>query len=228
VVLDILAANDWKRPVYFVLNAGQSTYIGLDHFLFVEGLACRVLPVKARINEDETGEVNTDVLYDNLMNKFKWGNINSKKVYLDEQNQRLVLSYRNLFNRLADALIQEGKKDSARKVMDYCMSVFPDEVSHYDYFVIGFAEGYYKTGDAQKADKICEHILQLMEQNMNYLYSFPTAELKSLDNSLRENLMVLQRLGEAVKESKNQALVRNIDACFRKNWDLYTTNVYQH
>jgi hypothetical protein len=228
VVLDILVANNWKRPVYFVLNAGPDSYIGLDHSLFVEGLACRILPVKATINEGETGEVNTDVLYDNLMNKFKWANINSHKVYLDEQNQRLVLSYRNLFNRLADALIQEGKKDSARKVLDFCMSIFPDEVSHYDYFVIGLAECYYKTGDAKKADKICEHILQLMEQDMNYLYSFPTAELKSLDNSLREDLMVLQRLGEAVKAGSNQTLVRNVDACFRKNWNLYTTNVYQH
>ncbi len=228
VVLDILVANNWKRPVYFVLNAGPESYISLDHSLFVEGLACRILPVNARISEGETGEVNTGVLYDNLMNKFKWANVKSKKVYLDEQNQRLVLSYRNLFNRLAGALIQEGKKDSARKVLDYCMSIFPDEVSHYDYFVIGFAECYYKTGDAQKADKICEYILQLMEQDMNYLYSFPTAELKSLDNSLREDLMVLQRLGEAVKESKNQALIRNVNACFRKNWDLYTTNVYQH
>lgn len=228
VVLDILTANNWKRPVYFVLNAGPDSYIGLDHSLFVEGLACRVLPVKATISEGETGEVNTDIMYDNLMNKFKWANINSKKVYLDEQNQRLVLSYRNLFNRLADALIQEGKKDSARKVLDYCMSIFPDEVSHYDYFVIGLAECYYKTGDAQKADMICEHILKLMEQDMNYLYSFPTAELKSLDNSLREDLMVLQRLGEAVKAGSNQTLVRNVDACFRKNWDLYTTNVYQH
>ncbi len=227
VVLDILAANNWKRPVYFVLNAGPDSYIGLDHSLFVEGLACRVLPVRATINESETGEVNTDIMYDNLMNKFKWANINNKKVYLDDQNQRLVLSYRNLFDRLAVALIQEGKKDSARKVLDYCMSLFPDEVSHYDYFVIGFAECYYKTGDSKKADKICEHILQLMDQDMNYLYSFPTAELTSLDNSLREDLMILQRLGEAVKASNNQDLVRNTEACFRKNWEFYTTNVYK-
>jgi tetratricopeptide (TPR) repeat protein len=228
VVLDLLAANNWKRPVYFVLNGGQDTYISLDHFLFTEGLACRILPVKARINEGETGEVNTDALYDNLMNKFKLKNIYSKKVYLDEQNQRLVLSYRNLFGRLADALVSEGKKDSARKVLDYCMSVFPDEVLHYDYYVIGLAECYYKTGDAQKADNICEHILQLRDQDMNYLFSFPVADLKSLDNSLREDLMVLQRLGEVVKGSRNQALVNNADTCFRKNWDLYTTNVYQH
>ena len=65
-----------------------------------------------------TGEVNTDIMYDNVMNKFKWANVDPEKVYLDEQNQRLVLSYRNLFNRLADALILEGKKDSARKAIN--------------------------------------------------------------------------------------------------------------
>jgi Protein of unknown function (DUF2723) len=227
VVLDILTANNWKRPVYIVLNTGPESYISLDHSLFVEGLACRILPVKATVNEGETGEINTDVLYDNLMNKFNLRNVYTKNEYLDEQNQRMVLSYRNLFNRLADDLIMEGKKDSARKVLDYCMTVFPDEVTHYDYFVIGLAECYYKTGDAQKADKICECILKLMDQDMNYLYSFPTADLKSLDNSLREDLMILQRLGEAVKSSNNQALVRNVDACFRKNWEFYNNNVYQ-
>jgi hypothetical protein len=40
--------------------------------------------------------------------------------------------------------------------------------------------------------------------------------------------MVLQRLGEAVKESKNQTLVRDVDSCFHKNWDFFTANVYQH
>jgi hypothetical protein len=227
VVLDILTANNWKRPVYFELDAGPDSYIGLEHALFVEGLTCRILPVNARINEGVTGEVNTNLVYDNLMNKFNLRNVYNKKVYLDEQNQHLVLSYRNLFDRLADALIQEGEKDSARKVLDYCMSVFPDEVSHYDYFVPGIAECYYKIGDVQKADKICEHMLQLMDQDMNYLYSFPSAELKSLDISVREDLMVLQRLGEAVKESKNQTLVRDVDSCFHKNWDFFTANVYQ-
>ena len=133
VVLDILAANNWKRPVYFELNAGPESYIGLENSLFVEGLNCRILPVKERIDEKGTGEVNTDLLYDNLMNKFNLRDVYNKKVYLDDQNQHLVLSYRNLFGRLADALIQDGKKDSARKVLDYCMSVFPDEVFHYDY-----------------------------------------------------------------------------------------------
>ncbi|MCX6248062.1 MAG: DUF2723 domain-containing protein [Bacteroidetes bacterium] len=227
VVLDILTTNNWKRPVYFVLNAGPDAYTGLDPYLFVEGFTCRVVPAQARLKEGETGEINTDVLYDNLMNKFKWGNVTNKKVYIDEQNQRLILSYRSLFARLADALIQEGKKDSARKVVDYCMSVFPDEVSHYDYFVIGLAECYYKTGDAQKADKICEHILKLMDEDMVYLYSFPTGDLKSMDNNLREDLMILQRLDEAVKGSSNQSLVRKTEATFQKNYQFYSTNVYQ-
>jgi MFS family permease len=228
VVLDILAANNWKRPVYFVLNAGPETYIGLDQHLFVEGFACRVLPVNARLsNNGETGEINTEIMYDNMMNKFKWGNVSNKKVYLDEQNQRLVLSYRSMFGRLADALIQEGKKDSARKVLDYCMKIFPDEISRYDYFSIGVAEGYYKIGEAQKGDQICQLILKRLDEDMNYLYSFPVADIRLFDNAVREDLMVLQRLDEGVKGSSNNVLVKNAEACFRKNYEFYTANVYQ-
>jgi hypothetical protein len=100
-------------------------------------------------------------------------------------------------------------------------------VAHYDYFVIGIAKGYYKTGDAQKADRICEHILKLMDEDMNYLRSFPLADIRSLDNSLREDLMIVQSLSEAVKASSNPALVKRIDNCFMKNYEFYSTNVYQ-
>lgn len=228
VVLDILANNNWKRPVYFEVNAGQDGYLGLDNALFVEGLNCRVLPVKARSGEYETGEVNTSLMYDNLMNKFNLKNIYTEKAYLDETNQRFVLNYRNLFARLADALIFEGKKDSARKVLDYCMSIFPDEICHYDYYMPALASCYYKTGDEQKGDKICERVSELMDKDMDYLFSFPQDDLKSLDQTFREDLMVLQHVNEAVKGSKNQTLAKNVELVFNKNWDLYNEKVYKH
>jgi hypothetical protein len=167
-------------------------------------------------------------MYDNLMNKFKLKNIYTKKAYLDETNQRFVLNYRNLYARLAGALIFEGKKDSARKVLDYCMSIFPDEICHYDYYVPALASCYYKIGDDQKGDKICERVSELMDKDMDYLFSFPLDDLKSLDQTFREDLLVLQHVNEAVKGSKNQTLARNIESAFHKNWDLYNEKVYKH
>ena len=162
------------------------------------------------------------------MNKFICGNISNPKIYLDEQNLRLIMSYRNLFERLAGSLIDEGKVDSARKVLDRCMEIFPDKVARYDYFVAQLAGCYYRTGDAQKADAICEKVLHLMDQDLDYLFAFPQDELKSMDGSLKEDLMTLQRLGEIVTSgTKKEALKRNTEACFRKNWELYTSKVYQ-
>jgi len=75
VVMDVLATNNWERPVYFVMNTSPENYIGLENYLHLEGLAYRVMPVKIKTSEGETGEVNTEALYDHLMNKFIWGNI---------------------------------------------------------------------------------------------------------------------------------------------------------
>ncbi|MCX6243644.1 MAG: DUF2723 domain-containing protein [Bacteroidetes bacterium] len=227
IILDILATNNWKRPVYFVLTSGPEVFMGLDKYIFLEGLAYRLLPSVAIPKEGETGEVSTDILYDNLMNRFKWPYLEHRKIYMDEQNQRLVLTYRSLFGRLADGLIDQGKKDSARKVLDRCVEILPEEVAFYDFYSIQMAECYYRIGDQEKGDKICERVLRLMDHDMDYLFSFRQDELKSMDMNFREDLMILQRLGEVVKESKKETLQRNADGVFRKNWDLYTSKVYQ-
>jgi len=73
MILDLLATNNWKRPVYFVMTTGGEAYIGLEKYFHLEGLAYRLLPVKANTIEGQTGEVNTGVMYNNLMNRFTWG-----------------------------------------------------------------------------------------------------------------------------------------------------------
>jgi hypothetical protein len=227
VILDLLATNNWKRPVYFVLTTSPDAYLSLDRYLHLEGLAYRLLPAVAVPKEGETGEVNPEILYDNLMNRFKWPELTRHKVYLDEQNKRLVLTYRNLFGRLADALIDEGKKDSAKKVLDRCIGIFPDDVARYDFYSVQMAASYYRLGDNVMGNKICDRMFRLVDEDLEYLFSFRSDEFQRMDMSFRENLMILQRIGEVVKESGNEALQRKVEASFQKYWDLYTSNVYQ-
>ncbi len=74
MVLDLVAHNDWKRPIYFAVTTGDDAYVGLKKYFQLEGLAYRFVPIKQTENEEaQGGRVNTDLMYDNIMNKFLWG-----------------------------------------------------------------------------------------------------------------------------------------------------------
>ncbi|MCK9423012.1 MAG: DUF2723 domain-containing protein [Bacteroidales bacterium] len=227
MILDLLASNNWKRPVYFVMTTSPDTYIGLEPYFHLEGLAYRLLPVKARPAEGQTGEVNTEVMYNNLMNKFKWGNMTNPGLYLDDNNKRMVMNMRTLFGRLSEALILEGKKDSARRVMDRCIEVMPDAVAKYDFFTVPLVEGYYRIGETTRANEIATKLSKYSTEELAYLFSFPDSDLKGMEYSIQEALYSIQRLSIITKEEKQVKLAAETEATFKKYSDLYFQKVYQ-
>ncbi|MCJ7819725.1 MAG: DUF2723 domain-containing protein, partial [Bacteroidales bacterium] len=108
-VMDFIAGNDWKRPLYYSVTVPGSTYIGLENYFVLEGMAFRVSPISIdKPSPGETGMVDTDKMYENMMNKFRWGNADDPDVYLDESNRRLFDVFRRQFGRLSKALAAEG------------------------------------------------------------------------------------------------------------------------
>jgi hypothetical protein len=228
MIMDLLATNNWKRPVYFSSIMAQDVYIGLDPYFHLEGLAYRLLPVKAvRDAEGQTGEVNTDVMYDNLMNKFTFGNMNNPKVYLDEQFTRMIMNLRNMYGRLANALLAEGKKDSAVKVLNRCMQEMPESAAHYNFFLLPIIEGYYKAGELKTANQLAEKLVKQAGDDLTYLFSFPAADYHSFDMSFQENLMILQRINQLAETAKQDQLGKKVDAVFQGFYRQYVDKVYQ-
>jgi len=227
MILDLLATNDWKRPVYFVMTTGTDTYIGLEKYFQLEGMAYRLIPVKARVKEGQIGEVNTDVMYDNLMNKFKSGNMNKPGVYIDMNNSRMIMNLRSIYGRLALALIEEGKKDSALRVMDRCMEMMPDRIGSYDFFVVPMIEGYYKIGETAKANQIATKLNEYMGGELAYYFSFPDKDLKNLEMEMQQSLYTLQKLRMITAEAKQENLATTVNAAFEKYYNLYVEKVYQ-
>lgn len=105
MILDMVAHFDWKRPIYFASSADPDTYLGLDKYFFAEGLVYKLVPVEAKAgkNPNTLGEVNKTRMYENLMNLFKWGNMEKKGVLVDYYTRRLTNNYRVQFSILADA-----------------------------------------------------------------------------------------------------------------------------
>jgi hypothetical protein len=227
MILDLLAHNEWERPVYFVMTTGNDTYIGLEKYFQLEGLAYRLLPVKARSSDGQIGEVNTGVMYDNLMNKFKFGDINRPGLYIDMSNTRFIMNLRTIYGRLALALIQEGKIDSAHRVLNRCMEMLPDETGKYDLFAVSMIEGYYKIGETKKANEIAEKLYKYTTEELAYYFSFPDKDLKEMDMELQQSIYTLQRLAVITKDAKQEKLAGETDTNLQKYYNLYIEKVYQ-
>ena len=161
------------------------------------------------------------------MNKFKWGNLNKPGIYLDETVTRMAMNSRSMFGRLAEALILEGKTDSARKVLDRCQEIIPERVIPHDYFSVSMVGSYLKAGDTATAMKISEQVKKTSTSELNYYFAFPDKYLKSLDLNIQESLFTLQRLGMVLTESGKKEEADAFEPEARKYYDLFLQKVYE-
>lgn len=115
VIMDLLQNNNWKRPIYFAVTVGSDSYLGLNPYFSLEGMAYRVIPkVNGVFSRSE--QVNIERTYDNLLHKFKWGGIaENPDIYLDENNLRMTNTLRFMFLRLTDALMSQNRKIEIEK-----------------------------------------------------------------------------------------------------------------
>ena len=219
--LDLLANFDWKRPVYFAITTGADAYIGLESYFQLEGLAYRLVPMKAHNTDGQEGTVNTAIMYDNIMNKYKWGNMTNPKVYMDETNLRMTMNFRNIFSRLANALLDEGKKDSAIKVLDRCFEIMPDSKFAYNMFVMPLAESYYKAGQKEKATKILDRLFEINQKELTYYYRFTGFKARTLDYDKRQSLGLLNRIKDVAERENEKQLSTKAAKTFEVFYQLY-------
>ncbi|MFN4123396.1 MAG: DUF2723 domain-containing protein [Flavobacteriales bacterium] len=196
MILDLLATNNWERPIYFAITVGSDSYLGLEDYFQLEGLAYRLIPVKTSAFSmgDDYGRVNTNIMYDNVMNKFKWGGVDIREIYMDENNLRMTTNLRNQFDRLAAALIMEEKRDSAMKVVDKCFEVLPEMNIPFNYFVVPLAEKYYQLEAGEKGDAIMSRYAQILDDELTWFFAQKPEIRKSVQSTIQRNMAILKRI----------------------------------
>ena len=171
LVLDILAHNDWDRPIYFVTGQTDDA-LGLEEYFQLEGLAYRLVPVKG-VNKSwfEYGRIDTDILYENMMNRFSWKGANDPDVYIDFYHNRTLLVVRARLNhaRLAGALVAEGDTARAVQVIDRCLELFPVSNVDYDYYFGDIISACFATGRKDKAKELAGEFADYYAERAGYL-----------------------------------------------------------
>ncbi|MFP4366563.1 MAG: DUF2723 domain-containing protein [Bacteroidales bacterium] len=193
-MLDIIASNNWERPVYFAVTVPTQEYRGLEDYLQAEGMAYRLVPVKKQEPDRYTGHINTEIMYRNITEKFRWGNVYDPQVYLDETNRRLASNLRSSFARLSGSLLDEGKRDSALVILDKAMDILPHETVPYNYFIVPVIENYYLAGEPEKATVIARRKADLLKKELNYYFSLKKSFRRYVDHETDLALSVYQEL----------------------------------
>lgn len=222
IILDILAANDWKRPIYFAITTGDDAYLGLTDYFQIEGLAYRLVPYKAQSFDGQTGEVNTEVMYENLMTEFEWGGMNKSEIYMDENNRRMCMNFRNNFARLAGDYIRQGKKEKALEVLDKCLEVIPHKNVPYNQFMVSIAEHYYRLEAYDKANEIVKILLDIYEDDLNYYMSLKGKHRKFVE---REEGFTKYILGQLVMLTRDRYPASGLNDVMKERFDLITNTV---
>ena len=169
-ILNIIAANNWKRPIYFTSPYSD---LGFQQYLRTDGLTYRLVPVK-------NSEVNGDWAYDVMMKKFAFGNANVPGVYFDEENRRHLNTLRMQYGQVASYLADNGKKDEAKALLERCdknmlQQNFPYGMAsrrqQQDQISYGFLVAAYKAGDTVLAKKVSDALRTDLEQQVIYFNS---------------------------------------------------------
>ncbi len=180
LMLDILANNDWKRPIYFSGGSyDDGEYIWLKDYLQLDGLVYKLVPIRTENRSTyELGRIDTDLMY-GIVKKWGWGNSGSDKVYHDTQTRIQGLSYRGNLARLVEALIREEKIEKAKDIIDIAMTNMP--VEHFDYyaFVEPFVDGYYKVGETEKARALFKKLKKIYVERLAYYSNIPYDQQQS-------------------------------------------------
>ena len=166
MMLEMIAQSNFSRPLYMSTTVGSSNYGNLWRHFILEGMAWRITPFVFPENEIIRGVVqsvaDTDKMYDNMMNKFHYGNLKHPGLYIDETTMRMCYTHRRWFATLITNLVKEGKKDQALKALEKCETEIPAYNVPHDFSSssLELAEAYIACGKAEKAQPILDAMIQ--------------------------------------------------------------------
>ena len=165
MALEILSQTHWERPVYMSVSLGPSNLPFLRDHLVLEGLAYRVSPTA-------TGQqVDVERLYDNIMHRFRFGGLNTKGIYVDEDVKRMANAHQLIMGVLIDSLLQQGDLNRALAVCQKWQKELPPENVPYTDSALAMARCYYLASQPEQGDEIVSSLLRRSAEWLSWIYT---------------------------------------------------------
>ena len=167
MIYEMLAHANWKRPMYMSVTLGADNYAGLENYLVLEGLAYRITP----FNYGGMGVIDADLMYKNMMNRFAYGKVNQKDIYLDETVVRMCRTHRRMMSMLADNLVRKGDKKRALNILNKAKEMLPESTVPYTDDDAQLATLWLEAGNKAEAAAVAKKVANYDMQYLNYISS---------------------------------------------------------
>jgi len=225
LMLDIIANNNWKHPIYFTGGASaDEEYIWLKDYLQADGLVFKFVPIKTPIEGKslfDLGRFDTEFNY-NYWKNIDWKNINDGKIYIDSETRRNTVSFRNNMLRLVDELILEGDSIRAEEILDLSLEKMPvDGFLHYG-ILLGFPEAYYRINNVEKARKITTELSEKFKQNLVYYSTFNDHFIEAVFDEIETNLLMYNQLVEISMSYDSKEYSKKVRNEYKEHIELYS------
>ena len=194
MIMEMLSTNNWERPMYFCATVGNDYYLGLEPWMELTGLAYQITPVRSA---DGQPRVNSEKMYDNMMHKFKFGNMNIPGIYIDENLMRMCRTHRMMFAQLAEQLMREGQKEKALEVLDYSEEQLPGYNVPYDYTSASMASMYLALGENEKGSAIMDKVAQGCVEYLRFAASLDKRARNSMESTTNREAAILNYVLQA-------------------------------
>ncbi len=216
MVYDLLATNDWDRPVYFAVTVGPDNFMDLQNYFQLEGFAYQVVPIRYENKEGQYGRVDVDRMYNNFTNTFIFNGWNDPKVYLDENHIRMGMNIRNNLSRLAHALIDEGMNKEALEVLDKTMEILPGSRVPHNYFSMFLADAYYKLGENEKGDQLIEEFSEDNAREFDYFSSLANYEYNIYRDEIHRAYYIYSEIIDTLILNEREELKTKIEEDYKQ------------
>jgi len=196
MMLDIIANNDWKQPIYFTGGAhADEEYLWMKDYLQLEGLAYKLVPIKTPSDGNffEMGRMDTEVMYEKVKN-WEWKNITDDNIYLDPESRKNGVSYRNNMERLARKLLEEGDLAKSKEIVDICLEKMPvAKFGHYS-MVIPFVEILYQLEDKERARELLGELKSVFQEHVFYYSNFSPSKIELVFDQIERYYLMYDQI----------------------------------
>ena len=200
LMLDILANNNWERPIYFTGGAfNDSDYIWLKNHLQLDGLCYKLVPIKTLVeqaNPYDMGRIDTEKMY-KIIKSWDWGGSGSN-IYHDPETRRNSITYRGNIARLIEGLIEEKKFKKAEEMADLAMEKMPLEAFGYYTLLEPYVNAYYQVKNTKKARNLYKKLATKYQEQLIYLSQFEIEKQEDYIDEIYTNIQRYKSLVDLV------------------------------